>query len=84
MSHDPGHDDLSRLPRDDQPPAAFRRQYATLAEFERACGDNPDTVEEWLASRYPKVIGRDDPSVRWLIPWGDGTTRPPQSEQPPS
>ncbi|WP_430787137.1 hypothetical protein [Actinoplanes sp. G11-F43] len=67
--------EVSRLPRADQPRLPSR-QYATLAELERACGDDPGTVEEWLASRHPTVIGRDDTSGRWRSPL-DGAIPPP-------
>lgn len=46
----------------------MRRQYATLEEFERAHGDDPETVEEWLNGLSGHVLRPGDFEPVWLFP----------------
>ncbi len=44
-------------------PRGFRRQYASIEEFERACGTDPDYVEERLNAMHGRVL--EPGEIRW-------------------
>lgn len=58
-------------------PSSIRRQYATLEEFERAHGHDPNAVEEWLNGLHGQVLRRDEFEPVWLFP---GMRHPEQYE----